>query len=595
MGIVKRVKSELRSSLENPSVPLAFGADWLVNGIGMGNRTASGVRVNEITAMNIPAVFACVKRISEDVASLPLRIYEKLQPRGNKLADNLDLFDLLHSAPNREMTSYTWRETSQAHVLLWGNLYTEIQRDNANRPVALWPRHPSKTKPRRNSAGEIEYVTSDGMANGVERTIAAVDMLHVPGLGWDGLVGMSVVHMAAQSMGLSIATEAFGAKFFGNGAQPGGVLSHPEVLDPLSRENLKKSWQEANGGDRQGGIALLEEGVKFTTIGIAPEASQFLQTRQFQVSEIARWFAMPLHMLSDLSKSTHSNIEQQAIEYVQSCLRPWLVRWEQEIIRKLFPSGKPAGEATLGRHANKKYFPTFDLDGLLRGDFATRWAGYQIALNTGVMCPNVVAEKENLNPIAKEDGGDAYRVALNLVPAPRWLEPPPEPGAPATAAAKGTTPKTDDTTDDEQEDTPGSGNSVETNSLNVTGITTSYSRLFRDAFDRSLRKDKADSLVLYRTLAPVLLTIADALATQAATEMRLKAAPTAAITECLNDYVLRMTKRTATWTAETADVTAPEELQRAARAITAFVYRESATQKSKELQAAKPKEETNEQ
>lgn len=586
MGIVKRIKSEMRSSLENPATPLAFGADWLVNGIGMGNRTASGVRVNEMTAMNIAGVWACVKRISEDVASLPLNIYEKLQPRGNRVADELDIYDLLHDAPNKEMTSYVWRETSQAHVLLWGNLYSEIQRDAANRVVALWPRHPSKTKPVRNIAGEIEYQTTDGMTGGRGRVIAAADMLHVPGLGWDGLIGMSVVHMAAQSLGLSLATEAFGAKYFGNGAQPGGLLTTPpgiDTLDPIARDNMSKSWREAQGGDKQGSIAIMEGGVTYTALGVPPEASQFLQTRQFQIAEIARWFAMPLHMLADLSRAQHSNIEQQAIEYVQSCLRPWLVRWEQELVRKLFPSGKPAEKSSTGRHGNKKYFPAFDFDGLIRGDYETRWKGYQIALNTGVMCPNVVAEKENLNPIDKADGGDAYRVPLNLVPADRWLAGEPDvitPDGSALPTADGTKPDATDI--------------AETKSLDVTATVAAYSRLFNDAFHRALRRDTKDSLVLYRALAPVLLTISDALATQVATEMRLSAAPSDAITECLRDYVGRMTKRAATWTAENADVTATEELQRAVRAITAFVYRESATQKSKELQAAKPKDTDNE-
>jgi HK97 family phage portal protein len=370
-----------------------------------------------MTSLQIPAVYACVRIIAEGVASLPLNVYEQVQPRGKRPASELDLHDLLHDQPNPEMSSFVFRETLQGHICLWGNGFAEIQRDGANRVVAFWPRAPHKTHAVRHpDTREVFYVTSDGMPAGQQRAIKAEDMLHIPALSLDGLVGMSPIEQARQAMGLAIAAEKFGAQFFGNGSRPGGVLTHPGKLSQLAQDNLRRMWQEAQGGENQNRVAVLESGISWTAIGVPPEQAQFLETRKFQKSEIASIYRVPPHMIADLERSTHSNIEQQSLEFVMYCLTPWLVRWEQELKRKLFVDGRPHGHPTLGRSAGRVFFPQFSVNGLTRGDFKTRYEGYAIGRQWGWLSGNDVREQEDLNPMPG-DQGDIYLVPMNMTDA----------------------------------------------------------------------------------------------------------------------------------------------------------------------------------
>ena len=229
-------------------------------------------------------------------------------------------------------------------------------------------------------------------------------MLHIPGLGFDGLVGYSPIAMAKNAIGMAIACEEYGAKFFSNGASPGGVLEHPGTIkDP---QRIRDSWQSTFGGSGNANkIAVLEEGMKFTPIGIAPEQAQFLQTRKFQIDEIARIFRVPPHMVGDLDRSSFSNIEQQSLEFVKYTLNPWVVRWEQSIARAL-----------LTPEEKKKYFAKFNLDGLLRGDYQSRMQGYAIGRQNGWMSANDIRELENLDLIPDEEGGNLYLINGNMLP-----------------------------------------------------------------------------------------------------------------------------------------------------------------------------------
>ena len=230
------------------------------------------------------------------------------------------------------------------------------------------------------------------------------DVLHIPGLGFDGLVGYSPIAMAKNAIGMAIACEEYGAKFFANGAAPGGVLEHPGTIkDP---QRVRESWQSTFGGSGNSNkIAVLEEGMKYTPIGISPEQAQFLETRKFQINEIARIFRVPPHMVGDLEKSSFSNIEQQSLEFVKYTLEPWLVRWEQSIQRTLFsPEEK------------KRYFAKFNVEGLLRGDYASRMTGYATARQNGWMSANDIRELENMDRIPAEDGGDLYLINGNMLP-----------------------------------------------------------------------------------------------------------------------------------------------------------------------------------
>jgi len=229
-------------------------------------------------------------------------------------------------------------------------------------------------------------------------------VLHIPGLGFDGLVGYSPIAMAKNAIGLAIATEEYGAKFFANGAAPGGVLEHPGTIkDP---QRVRDAWQSQFGGSANSGkVAVLEEGMKYTPIGISPEQAQFLETRKFQINEIARIFRVPPHMVGDLEKSSFSNIEQQSLEFVKYTLDPWVIRWEQSITRRL-----------LIEDEKKQYFVKFNLEGLLRGDYQSRMTGYATARQNGWMSANDIRELENLDRIPTENGGDLYLINGNMLP-----------------------------------------------------------------------------------------------------------------------------------------------------------------------------------
>ena len=230
------------------------------------------------------------------------------------------------------------------------------------------------------------------------------DVLHIPGLGFDGLVGYSPIAMAKNALGMAIACEEFGAKFFANGAAPSGVLEHPGTIKDPAR--VRDAWQSQFGGSSNSGkVAVLEEGMKYTPISISPEQAQFLETRKFQINEIARIFRVPPHMVGDLEKSSFSNIEQQSLEFVKYTLDPWIIRWEQSMARVL-----------LSLDEKKDLFIKFNLEGLLRGDYQSRMNGYSIARQNGWMSANDIRELENLDRIPAEQGGDLYLINGSMLP-----------------------------------------------------------------------------------------------------------------------------------------------------------------------------------
>ena len=371
--------------------------------------TTSGKAVTERSAMQMTAVYSCVRILAEAVAGLPLHLYRYKDSGGKEKAIDHPLYLLLHDEPNPEMSSFVFRETLMTHLLLWGNAYAQIIRNGKGEVVALYPLMPNKMTVDRDANGQLyyQYTRSNEEAPTMKGTTVNLhpsDVLHIPGLGFDGLVGYSPIAMAKNAIGMAIACEEYGAKFFANGAAPGGVLEHPGTIkDP---ERVRQSWQSTFGGSGNANkIAVLEEGMKYTPIGISPEQAQFLETRKFQINEIARIFRVPPHMVGDLEKSSFSNIEQQSLEFVKYTLEPWLVRWEQSIQRTLFsPEEK------------KRYFAKFNVEGLLRGDYASRMSGYATARQNGWMSANDIRELENLDRIPTEDGGDLYLINGNMLP-----------------------------------------------------------------------------------------------------------------------------------------------------------------------------------
>lgn len=370
-------------------------------------RASSGKSVNEFTAMQTTAVYACVRILAESIAGLPLHVYE-YRGNGKERVPEHPLYFLLHDAPNPEMTSFIFRETLMIHLLLWGNAYAQILRDGMRRVVGLYPLLPSRMSVDRDSNGEIIYTYSphsdeNPMLSGkAQIKLRREYVLHIPGLGFDGLVGYSPIAMARNAVGMTLACEEYGSAFFANGARPGGILKHPGVLKDPSK--LRDSWQAVYGGTTNTGkVVVLEEGVDYQQISIPPEEAQFLETRKFQIDEIARLYRVPPHMIGDLEKSSFNNIEQQSLEYVKYTLNPWVVRWEQALQKALFI---PAEQ--------RRYFIKFNVDGLLRGDYQSRMQGYAIGRQNGWLSANEIREMENMNPIADEDGGNLYLINGNL-------------------------------------------------------------------------------------------------------------------------------------------------------------------------------------
>lgn len=369
--------------------------------------STSGKNVNERSAMQMTAVYSCVRILSEAVAGLPLHLYRYGADGSKEKAEDNLLYFLLHDEPNPEMTSFVFRETLMTHLLLWGNGYAQIIRNGKGEVVALYPLMPNRMMVNRDDKGQLyyEYQTSNDDAKttkGGTVRLKPTDVLHIPGLGFDGLVGYSPIAMAKNAIGMAIACEEYGAKFFANGATPGGLLEYPgTVKDP---ERVRESWNKGFGGSNNANkVAILEEGMKYTPISISPNEAQFLETRKFQINEIARIFRVPPHMVGDLEKSSFSNIEQQSLEFVKYTLEPWLIRWEQSMARVLISQGDKAD-----------YFIKFNVDGLLRGDYESRMNGYATARQNGWMSANDIRELENLDLIPAEDGGDLYLINGNM-------------------------------------------------------------------------------------------------------------------------------------------------------------------------------------
>lgn len=369
---------------------------WLYN---WGN-TWSGKRVNAHTAMQNSGVYACVRIISETVASLPYHTYRYTDDGKQKYYEH-PLYYLLHDEPNPEMTSIVFWETEVAHLLTWGNSYSQIIRNGRGDVIGLYPLLPNKMKVERSRTDKKIYYTYYPDNEGAV-VLSSDEVLHIPGLGFDGIMGYSPIAMAKQAIGLDTAAEEYGSKFFENGGTPSGILTHPgHIKEP---EKLRDAWNKAYGGSSNSHkTAVLEEGVKYERISMPPEEAQFLETRKFQLNEICRIFRVPPHMVADLDKATFSNIEQQSLDFVVNTIRPWLVRIEQSVNKQL-----------LSKDEKGKVFTKHNVDGLLRGDFQSRMNGYAIGRQNGWYSANDIRELEDMNRIPAEQGGDEYLCNGNM-------------------------------------------------------------------------------------------------------------------------------------------------------------------------------------
>ena len=375
--------------------------DWL-KGKDIGSSTYSGITINQENAIKYSAVLACGRIISETIASLPLFVYRRLNDGKVKAVEH-PLYDLLHTKPNNEMTSFIFREIMMWHLLFWGNFYAEIQEDNSGNIIGLFPLLPWKMTVIRNNGKLVyKYLLPDN----TEKIIPNDYILHIPGLSWDGLYGKSLISLSKEAIGLGMALEEFGAKYFGQGTQFGGFIEHPKQLGDKAFEHLSSSLKEKYKGiSNAHKIFILEEGMKFNKNIIPPDDSQFIESRKFQTIEICRIFNVPPHLIKDLERATYSNIEHQGIEFVTYTIRPWLTRIEQSISVKLFTDVERI-----------QYFAEFLVDGLYRGDIQTRYNAYAIGKQWGWLSSDDIRSLENMNPLP--DGqGSIYWMPLNMIDA----------------------------------------------------------------------------------------------------------------------------------------------------------------------------------
>lgn len=372
-------------------------------------RREAGKYIDYNSALTYAAVFGAVRVIAEAVASLPWLVLQD-EPDGSKkrLVGN-PVTTMLNRRANAEMGAFSWRDTALGHALLWGNHYSEIERDLSARPIGLWPIHPGNVELKRDDEGNLFYEVRQ--PRGGVRQLSPRDVFHLHGLGSDGLVGYSIVALAARSIGMGIAAEEFGASFYGNGAQLGGIITQKEgasVLDVQGVKNLLETFnKEHRGSANAHKVEYLDGGLSYQEIGVKPEDAQFLGSRQFSVTEIARWFRVPPHKLGDLERATFSNIEHQSIEFVTDTILPWCVRLEQEANYKLF-----------GREARN--YTKLELKGLLRGDLATRAQFYKEMRSMGIYSANDILRLEDQDPIGPD--GDARLVPLNMTTLNRMVE-----------------------------------------------------------------------------------------------------------------------------------------------------------------------------
>lgn len=356
-------------------------------------------QVTESSALTLAAVYACVRVLSESVAGLPLLVYRRTE-NGKRRAPDHPLYPLLHDLPNPEMTAFELRECLTAHVALWGNAYCEIEWSGSGQVLALWPLRPDSMAVKR-ERGQVWYEYR--MPRGERVKLPSYRVMHLRGLSFDGLIGYSPVRQQMQALALTEAANEFGARFFSNGARPSVVLKYDSKLSPEQRQNLRESWNANYSGlSNSHRTAVLEHGIDIDTVGIPPNEAQFLETRKFQKTEIASIFRVPPHMIADLERATFSNVEQQSLDFVTHSLRPWLVRFEQAIARDLMEEDE-----------RRTHFVEHLVDGLLRGDIATRYQAYATGRNGGWLSANDIRRAENMNAI---DGGDTYLEPLNMIP-----------------------------------------------------------------------------------------------------------------------------------------------------------------------------------
>lgn len=390
MGIFARAASK---AFDQGIGTLAAGSH--IGQIISAGRSSTGISITTDKAMRYAAFWSAVRLLSEDQAKLPLGIHEQLPDGSNRPAPQHPLERVIRYQANPQMSAFTWRETGMAHDLTWGNAYSAIAKDGIGYARELWPLDTSRMEVDRQADGALRYTYT--RLNGVKEEFSQTEIFHVPGLSWDGVKGYSVIRQARETIGLGLAAEEHGARFFGNGATTNFVLSSPNALSDTSIRHIKEQLKDEKVGLSNAWKPwVLEEGLEPKTLSMPNDDAQWLETRKHQVTDVARWFRIPPHKLADLERATFTNIEHQGLEYVTDALMGWLTRWEQAIGMQLL------GDDWIGQGG--RFYAKFNVNALLRGDFKTRMEGYATGSQWGLTTPNRVAALEDWSPIT---GGDS--------------------------------------------------------------------------------------------------------------------------------------------------------------------------------------------
>ena len=388
-----------RRAVAIAGTPISNPERWA---IALFNGTAldGGIYVDEASAMRLTAVYRCINFLSSVMGSMPFEVFtENINDEAAKRAPGNYLYPLLEEQPNDFMTSTVWRQCMQSHISGWGNGYSEIQYNGAGRVAGIWPILPANVKPQVYAPGKLRYEirTSAGI-----NYLDPEQVLHIPGLSYDGITGYSPVAVMRRTLGLAIGAEEYGAKFYENDARPGIVLKHPKQLGDKAYERLKNTWVSEHGGVKNAWRPrILEESMDVSTVSIPQVDQQFIETRKFEVIEICRMFGVPPHFVFELDKVNYNSIEQLSLEFVKFTLLPIIIAWEQETKRKLFGVGS-------------NFAAKFDIDAILRGDFKTRMDGYGVAVQWGLKTRDEVRRREGDPPLPADQRGSEIMVPVNM-------------------------------------------------------------------------------------------------------------------------------------------------------------------------------------
>lgn len=537
---------------------ISFPADYFAGWFGVAP-SESGVEVNELTAMQVAAFVGCVRILSDALMTTPLNVYQRMPDGSEKLANDHYLQGMLHDAFNDEATAADCKQSGQVHCCLTGNCYFEIAYDGAGRPARLYLRNPFRTIPYRDKNGGLIYKTNDTQT-GFEREMESATVVHVKGLGMDSLVGLSPVkYTMREVLGGDLAAQSFSNKFFANDSRPGGYLSSKAVLTAERKLQMAQSWLAGHSRGQAHQMAVLDGDVTWQKVGVAPDEAQFLQTREFNRTQIAGMFGVPVHFLGEAAES-RANMEQRALEFLIFTMRPWYTKWEQALNMKLFP--------TLGRSANK-FFCKFDTTNFERATYADLLKGIQMGRYAGLYTMDEGRALLGMQPYSEKQldsdkPGDKVMFPVNMVMLSKDLVSG-TPDAPPKGEGQG---GNDQSGGDGSGTLPsaGTGQGGSRSDAETKQYFARYYHVFRDAFGRILARKNPNKADFERVFSPILIQIASAFNFKTDAEPGDMTLSNKSVV-FVREYCEGLRKRSQSWTPGTADIDASNELRSAIAAM----------------------------